>query len=283
MKAIAKTLLLAVACAIFGSTFAYAQRQLGKKKGPTSKLFLAESKGGGSIQTEGRILEPKQATAFDAPGTIIETSQDSYQAFVYSNGTGMYLDEDTRVEIDRFVQEPFQPERNSTETEPSISQSDVFISHGFVGICTSQLISGTSMIYSTPQASVNIRGQKLAIDVKDDVTTVYLLEGDVTVRSGTRDVGGVILRPGEKATIRQGAPGTPPTITVDPIEKEIMNTLDDRVSVACNVKKTVAFESMDKDSTSGGGDSEINANPIVPAAPPVQITVSPDRLQPGGG
>ena len=298
MKTPAKVLIVMTALLVVLSPEAFAQRQLGKKKGPTSKLYLAETTGDGQIQTDGKVFDPKQATAFDAPGTIIETNDDAHQAFVYSNGTGMYVDQNTRVEVDRFVQEPFQPERNSTNNEPSISQSDVFVSRGFVAICTSAMVSGSTMNYSTPHSSVNIRGGKVAIQTSPQETTIYLLEGDITTRSGSKDVGGTILHPGEKAIIRPGPTGAPPSITVAPIEPEIMQSLDDKTAVACNAKKTVTFEIIEKKAEVGAGGPaetvtaegtppppepipEIIATPTVPEQP--GVTVSPDRLTPGPG
>lgn len=311
MKTLYRLLAAATILAVVAAPSAFAQRQLGKKKGPTSKLFLAESVGEGNITTEGKSHTAKQATAFDAPGTVIETGKDSHQAFVYSNGTGMLVDENTRVEVDRFVQEPFRPDREKgTETEPSISQSDVFVSRGQVNICTSQLVSGSTMNYSTPNASVNIRGGKVAVSTNGSESTIYLLDGDITVRTGGKDTGGTLLRPGEKATIRPGPPGRPPIVTVAPIEPQMMPMLDDKVSAACAAKKTVSFETIEakaqfgaegepQQNTTGSGDTpaasntpgnangtdtpteEIVATPTTPADLPTNITVSPDRL-PGG-
>jgi hypothetical protein len=298
------------ACFIF-TPEAAAQRQLGKKKGPTSKLYLAEVKGDAQITTGERVYEAKQATAFDAPGTVIETGEESHNAFVYSNGTGMYLDQNTRVEINRFVQEPFQPNRATTEFEPSISQSDIFVAQGFVGICTSGMVSGSSMVYSTPHAAISIRGRKVAIETNPTETVVYLLEGDISVRGSDRrdSMGGQVLRGGERAVIRPGAPGQPPSITVGPIDHNTMPSLDERVTVACNAKKTVTFEMIEKKSeagvegsdtpeetpgagntggTSGQGgggggeeDGEIVARPTVPTQVPANITVSPATIPPG--
>jgi|GEM_PF-470668 len=248
---------LAVACAVIGlvlSPSIFAQRQLGKKKGPTSKLYIAEATGETQIQNNDKIYTARQATAFDAPGTIIETKADSHNAFVYSNGTGMYIDQNTRVEIDRFVQEPFKPQRNATAEaplEPSISHSDVFVSRGAVGVCTSQLVSGSSMNYGTPQGSVNIRGGKVSIETTANETIVDLLEGDITVRSGSNDVSGQLIRPGERAVIRPGPIGQPPRVTISPIPPERMQAIDDRVSVACNAKKTVTFEVIERKAEQG--------------------------------
>lgn len=282
---------------------AFAQRQLGKKKGPTSKLYLAESVGEGQIITEGRAYPAKQATAFDAPGTVIETKGNSHQAFVYSNGTGMYVDANTRVEVDRFVQEPFRPDRNSIETEPSISQSDVFVARGQVGICTGQLVSGSTMNYSTPHAGVNIRSGKLAIETSGDSSSIYVLEGDVTVRSGSRDTGGTLIRAGEHALIRPGRAGQPPIISVAPIQRDRLPDLDEKVAAACNARKTVSFEVIENKAEFGAGasdeqvaasdgsagtddapsDQEIVANPVVTETPPTNVEVSPAQLNPTPG
>ncbi|AOS46301.1 hypothetical protein Verru16b_03402 [Lacunisphaera limnophila] len=309
--------------ALVAAPVALAQRSLGKKKGPTSKLYLAETVGESQIQNGDKIYTARQATAFDAPGTVIETKAGAHNALVYSNGTGMFVDENTRVEIDRFVQEPFRPDRDNqrldTPIEPSISQSQVHVATGAVGICTSQLISGSSMNYSTPHGNVNIRGGRVSIETSDDVTFVDLLDGDVTVRgSGGRDVGGQILRAGERATITPSRTGGQPTITVGPIPQAAQQAADNRTETACNAKKTVTFDVIEKKAEQGldvpeetpvtedpaapapppaeegtgngeteaagdeaagaESDQEIVVRPTVPEEPPTNIVISPDRL-----
>jgi len=303
-----RLLVIMVAAIVTLSPSAFAQRQLGKKKGPTSKIYLAEAKGDTEIQTGDKVYAGRQATAFDAPGTVIETKGDSHDAFVYSNGTGLFVDQNTRVEIDRFVQEPFTPRRDQsadTPVEPSISQSDVFVARGAVGICTSQLVSGSSMNYSTPQAGVNIRNGKVSIETNADTTTIDLLDGDLTVRGGSKDIGGQILRPGERAVIQPGAIGQPPKITISRIPPEQLQAVDERVTIACNARKTVTFAVIEQKATVGldtaetstapagsapatsgasndpGTDQEIVAQPTVPAQLPTNVVISPDRL-PGG-
>jgi hypothetical protein len=302
----ARILTLGLAAALGMAPSAFAQRQLGKKKGPTSKIYLAETTGESQIQTNDKIYTARQATAFDAPGTVIETTANSHNAFVYSNGTGLFVDQNTRVEIDRFVQEPFRPNRTTTADapfEPSISQSDVHVAHGAVGVCTSQLVSGSSMLYSTPQASVNIRGGKVSIETNADETIIDLLDGDITVRGGSKDIGGQVLRPGERAVVRAAPAGLPPSVTISRIPPEALQVSDERVSVACNAKKTVTFEIIEKkaaegldasatdtpavagttpsaDNTGGGegADQEIAVKPTVPSETPTNIVISPDRL-----
>ena len=312
-----RLLILGVAALVALCPDAFGQRQLGKKKGPTSKLYIAETKGDTQIQTNDKVYTGRQATAFDAPGTVIETKADSSNAIVYSNGTGMFIDQNTRVEIDRFVQEPFKPQRNGSAdapVEPSVSQSDVFVARGAVGVCTSQLVSGSTMNYGTPQASVNIRGGKVSIATDANETTIDLLEGDVTVRHGQKDVGGQILRSGERAVIRPGPIGQPPTVTITQIPPEALKVADERVTSACNAKKTVTFEVIEKKAEEGldkapsttttasttpaapadpagapaagttsdpDPSQEIVVKPTVPATLPTNVVISADRL-PGG-
>lgn len=285
----------------------FAQRSLGKKKGPVSKMYMASADGETQIQNGDKIYTARQATAFDAPGTIIETKANSHNTLVFSNGTGLFVDESTLLEINRFVQGPFQTEHNAqldTPYEPSVSQSEVFVSHGAVGICTSQLISGSSMLYSTPQGSVNIRGGRVSIETNPTETIIDLLEGDITVRHNDRDVGGQIIRPGERATIRPAAPGSKPVVTIGPIPREALQAAEERTVTACNAKKSVTFELIERraeagldqpdgdavpadgalpadgDEAAGAGEDaqEIVAKPTVPESQPTNIVVSPDRL-----
>lgn len=312
---VSRVLLTLLVVASLSAPVAHAQRALGTKKGPTSKLYLAEAVGESSIQNGGRIYTARQATAFDAPGTVIETKAGAHNAVVYSNGTSMFVDENTRVEIDRFTQEPFSPERNrnlGSIIEPSISQSSIHVAQGAVGVCTSQMVSGSSMTYSTPHGFVNIRGGRVSIETAGDVTHIDLVEGDITVRGGGRDVGGQILRPGERATIIPSPAGGQSAISVGPIPAAAMQLASERTDTACQAKKTVTFEVIERkaaedpeaggdqpagsedeaanetassgeaaaedEAAGAGSDQEIVARPTVPANPPTNIVASPNAL-----
>lgn len=285
MKTISSRLLLSAVALLVVVPSGFAQRQLGKKKGPVAKIYVADTQGDSQIENAEKIYTIRQATAFDAPGTVIETKANSHNSIVYSNGTGMFVDENTRVEIETFVQQPFQPASEDTldtSHEPSMSQSNVFIAHGAVGICTNQLLSGSSMIYATPLGSVNIRGGKIVIEARGDETYIDLLEGDVTVHSGAKDIGGQILRAGERAVIR--ATGPDAGITIQPIPDDARKKDDERVSSACSARKSVTFEAMalgaDEGEAAGADDpgQEIVVRPTIPSEPPGNIVISPDRL-----
>ena len=255
---------------------AHAQQNLPPgNKAPTSKIYFSEAEGESTITNHGISYTAQQAKSFEAPGTVIETKAKSRDAFVYSNGTGIVLEQNSRIQVDHFTQERFQansPTRTNPEIEPSVSHSNVLVTQGAIGICTNQLAAGTTMVYSTSLAEVRIRHGRLSIETSPDETIVDLLEGDVTVSPATRSKEGQILHPGERAVIRAGKDGQPSTITIAPTPKEAVQALDDRTTVACNAKKTVFFDAND------ATDQEITPNPAVPANLPNNITVSPDRL-----
>lgn len=272
-----------------------AQRELGKKKGPTSKIYIAEAKGEAELQTGDKIYTLRQATAFDAPGTVIETKAGAHSTLVYSNGTGMFVDENSRIEVSSFVQEPFISDSvnlSDSLSEPSISRSNILISRGAVGICTNQMSSGSVTVYTTPQGQINVRGGKIAIVCTEQGTFFDLVEGDATVRLGDHDIGGQLLRPGERATILAAVNGGTPIITIGPIPPEAMQAADARISGACTAKQSVSFDAIAAKAAEGldqlpdeaagaAGDAptqEIIIRSTVPVNPPTNIVISPDRL-----
>jgi hypothetical protein len=286
MKTISARVLLG-AIALLTASSSFAQPPAVKPKGPASKIYIADAKGEGQVESGAKIYAIRQATAFNAAGTVIETKAKAHNTIIYSNGTGMFVDESTRVEIERFVQQPFRSRSDGTldsTHEPSMSQSNILVPHGVVGICTNQLLSGSSMTYVTPFASITIRGGKLVIAALPHETRVDLLEGDVTVRTTGKVAGGQVLQPGERAVIRPGAGGLEPVITVIPIPDEDKKKDDQRVISACVGRRSVTFEALalaageNADEAAGAGDQEIVARPTVQSPPPSNIVISPDRL-----
>lgn len=314
-------LMLAFTCVAVASLLApsLAQAQ-NRKKNPTSKVYVADVSGEAQIDIGDSMHDLAKKSVYDAQGTIIETrkaekEEDKNKIFstvVYSNGTGAFFDQDTKMELKKFIQEPFTPNRADMDVEPSISQTQAFVSRGAVGLCTSKQVAGSNMTYSTPHASVNVRGRRLVIETNDNETKISMIEGDSTVRAGAMDMGGHTLRAGDQAIIRPGAAGGPNLITIQPIPTNDAPLLDDKVAMACLAKKTVYFEVREKraeaaegnagpKSTSAGsnfaaadtvtafdgtnpgsasspGGGEIVVVPTVPNDLPVQFTVSPANL-----
>jgi hypothetical protein len=230
-----------------------------KKNNPASRVYIADVSGEAQIDTGNSIQDLNKRSVYNAQGTVIETKKSktedengkTYSTMVYSNGTGAYFDQDTHVEVKRFVQEPFKANRTDMEVEPSISQTQAFVSHGTVGLCTSKLVAGSTMTYTTPHGTINIHGRKVVIEANDNQTKISMLEGDSTVRAGSLDLGGHTLHTGQQAIIRSGGAGQPNIIQVSPIPPAEASALDDKVSMACMAKKTVYFEVKERQVDSG--------------------------------
>jgi methionine-rich copper-binding protein CopC len=312
MRPVVTTVSALILLGAFSLAPAHAQN---KKKNPTSKVFVADVSGEAQIDIGESIQDLAKKSVYDAQGTIIETKkaekeEDKTKIFstvVFSNGTGAYFDHDTRIEVKKFIQEPFTPNRTDMDTEPSISQTQAFLARGSVGLCNSKQVAGSTMNYATPHGSVAVRGKKVVISVDDSETKISMIEGDSTVRAGDLDMGGQSLRVGEQAIIRRGPVGQPNQIIIQKIPPAELSGMDDKVAQACIAKKSVYFEVKEKknDGTPGdstGGDSslitafdgnsanntssvgggEIVVIPTLPKDLPVSFTVSPAVI-PGPG
>jgi hypothetical protein len=247
--------MLFAAASTLGPSPLFAQK---KRSNPASKVYISDVAGEAQIDTGDSIDDVAKRSVYNAQGTVIETKKSdpnadkkAYSTMVYSNGTGAFFDEDTRVEVKKFNQEPFTPNRADIDLEPSVSQTQAFVARGTVGLCTSKLVAGSSMTYQTSQGSVNIRGRKVVIEAQRNVTKISMLEGDSTVRAGANDMGGHTLKAGEQAIIREGEQGQPNVIQISKIPPQEINRLDDKVAMACMAKKTVYFDVREKKESSG--------------------------------
>ena len=240
----------------------------GKKKNPTSKVYVADMEGESSINTGDKIDDLTKKSVYSAEGSTIETKPDANSSLVLSNGTGMFLDPDTKLEMKRFLQEPFNPNRTDMEVEPSVSQTSAFLSRGSIGLCTSKMVAGSTMTYNTPQASIAIRGRKVVVECSGNTTTVSLMEGDVTIR-GDLTGGGESLKPGQQAVITRNSPSEPPTITIRDIPADQKEALGNKVNMACMARKTVYFTVEERKD----GDV-IVPHIVIPPTPPTPV-VSP--------
>ncbi len=247
------------------------------RKNPTSKLYITEVKGESSINTGEHIAALSPKDVYSAEGSTIETKADATDAMVLSNGTALFVAPLTRFQIQKFLQEPFSPDRTDLEVEPSLSQMVVKITRGTIGICTSRLVAGSSMIYSTPHATINIRGRKLTIEVFENETRVSLLEGDVTIIGDPRS-GGEKLQPGQQAIVHRDTPDSPVKTTIRAIPAEDNARIDDNASIACLSRRTVFFDVANRP---GDDTSELRPVEITPAQPPTSLTVSPTRIDNG--
>ena len=275
----------ALTCFVTGPR-AHAQK---KNRSPTSKFYVADLNGEAQVDTGDRIDDLEKKSVYNADGTIIETKSDSNYAMVYSNGSGIYFDPSTRVHVQKFVQEPFKPNRSDMETEPSISQTQAVVERGAVGLCTSKLVAGSHMDYVTPFGSLSMHGRKAVIDVKDNSATISMLEGDSTVKAGDLDMGGHTLHEGEQAILTKDPTTGANRVTIQQIPSDQKAAANDKVTAACLARKTVYFDVRAKTGVQLNGatafdavtsDQEIVAVPVTSSALPTQFTISPANLGP---
>jgi hypothetical protein len=311
-------LLLRLAAAALSATSAPTLLAAGSKN-PVGKLYVAILGGAANLVGSERITDLKKKTAHPVNETVLETKknngqdnaggdQPDYSAMVFSNGTGMYVDPDTRLKVQKFEQEPFTPNRTDMDIEPSISHTQTMLEQGTVGLCTPKMSLGSTMQYLTPLGSINVRARRIVIESFDDYTRVAVIEGESTVRGGDGnavDLGGQVIKAGQQAYIRKSSAGQPPIVQIEPISERMMSQLDDKVAMACVAKKSVYFEAVDRtvgsgaegadnlvagagenQETGGGGVSAFDDAPVqelvpvevVPVKLPVEFTVSPARV-----
>ena len=186
------------------------------KKSPTSKVFVAETKGDTQIDTGKEIDDLTKKSVYNAQGTVFETKANSTASVVLSNGTGIFFDVNTRVEIRGFEQEPFRPNRTDADDEPSISKTHLYIDYGVIGISTSKLAAGSTMTYEMPLATAYIRGRQAVIQVGDNFAEISLIQGDATVQAGPTAIP-TLVKGGQQILIRPGKVGEANLIVIQDI------------------------------------------------------------------
>lgn len=244
------------------------------------KVYVAEVNGGVTFTVDGKLVDLKKGLSLPVQGARIETFAAAYLVLVYSNGTSIYIDEKTIVEIDKFVQKPFPAGTDTSVNEPSVSNTFGRILQGRIIITTNKLATGTSMIYLSPQGEVRIRGQEVVIEVNDHETRVIVVLGDVTVLPRNAPAGNVgqVLQSGQMAVLTNSPAtdiaGNLQVSTVDPV---VVSALAPKIEAAERARRIVRFETV-----SGDNAPEIQARVVVPADLPVNVTVSPSTLRTGG-
>ena len=234
------------------------------------KVFVAETDGAVTFTVSGHAAALKKGDSVVAQGMWVETGPAASAILVYSNGTSIFIDAQTIVEIRKFVQQPFPAGIDTAVIEPSVSDTVAMVKQGRVIITTNQLAAGSSMVYLTPESQVNIRGKEVVIEVNNQVTRVLMLAGDATVTPSSAAPGAVgqTIHGGQMAVVQ---------IQVMPLDQDAANQVASQVAAAERAQKVVVFGTAD-----AGGAPDIQARAVVPANLPVPLTVSPSTLSTGG-
>jgi hypothetical protein len=245
------------------------------------KVYVAEMNGGVTFAVDGKLVELKKGLSSPVQGARIETSPGAYLILVFSNGTSIYVDEKTIVEVDKFMQKPFPAGTDTSVIEPSVSNTLGRVLQGRVIITTNKLATGTSMIYLSAHGEVRIRGQEVVIEVNDHETRVIVVIGDVTVLSRNAPTGNVgqVLQSGQMAVLTNSPAGDlAGNLQVSTADAGLIAALTPKIEAAERARRIVRFESV----TSGDNPPDIQARVVVPVDLPVNLTVSPSTLRTGG-
>lgn len=261
------------------------------KRGPMSKIYVADTEGSPEITSGAGTSVLAKKAVYRGEGTHILTQGDSNASVVLSNGTGIYFDVRTRTDVRAFVQAPFKPNRTDMDEEPSISRTHIYIDSGMVGFSTSRMAAGSSLLLETPQGEVQIHGRQFVIQTGDAGTVVSMFDGGATVRASSLGTPYEVTA-NQQLLVRPGRPGQPAQVEITDIQEghgeNQRDWLYERILIADAARKLVYFymESGPSDSSvtlfdggaAGDGDPRIVVVPVVPANPPVQPTVSAANL-----
>jgi|SRR5208283_2373546 len=284
-----RTLLRLAVAAIVSGAASHAQNLT---RNPTSKFYVADIEGESQVNADKKIRVLEKKAVYKGEGSSIETKAGSNASIVLSNGIGIYIDVSTRTQMRDFMQAPFRPSRTDMDDEPSISRTDMRIDYGVVGVSTSKMAAGSTLLFESSLASVDLHGRQAVFQIGDSVTTISMLLGDATVRAGS--LGGPReLEEGQQIIIRPGKPGQPNTVEVQPIPDGRLEGqrewLSERVLAADSARKLVYFEvqavnesgdriSVFDGEAPPGTKLDIVPIPVIPANPPVEPTVSAANL-----
>lgn len=240
------------------------------------KIYVAEVAGGLSYTVGGSLIGLKKGDSLPVQGARSETGPTAHVVLVFSNGTSLYVDEKTIVQIVKFEQRPFAKGIDTTGSEPSVSHTVGRITQGRIIITTNQLATGTTMIYVTPHAEVRIRSQVVVIEVNDRQSRIIVVRGDVTVtpRNGSAPNDGQVLHSGQMIVVTDSSAGSPAVpLQVLAVNQALLDSLAPMLAAGERARLIVVFETVP-----GPGGPEIQANPVIPADLPVRLTVSPSTL-----
>ncbi len=243
----------------------------GKDKNPAGKVYVAEVRGSAFIQAGDRIepLEAKQA--YVAGGVALSTKPGGNVSLVFSNGLGATLESDTRVEVRRFAQDPFLPDRSDMSVEPSISNVQLTVVYGTAVVSTSRLAAGSSLNVQTAHGSVTIHDGTLVIAADDFATRVSVLTGSCTIHGSESANDFRVVQAGEAATARLAAGQSILGVAIEvakipvaqfgALEAEVADTLSAKRTVYFTVRENGAATSRaDSAARSGGAASDRFAN-----------------------
>ncbi len=139
----------------------------------------------------GRIADIKKGDHFVGRGSRIFAHDNASAVLLFSNQTTVSVLANTQLRVEKFDQEPFQP-NNNLLIEPSNSTLVVYVEDGTVAINTAQLLTGTRMVFETEHCACTILnnqpgGQKAYLETDDKRTHFAMISGEARVNVRDKD------------------------------------------------------------------------------------------------
>ena len=128
-----------------------------------------------SVKEQVTILDPQgnplaaekvKAGALLTDGHSVETGEGAEAMLLFSNGTVVTVEENTKIKIDSFLQEPFEPGDKKLEDlkeEPSASTGLINLDVGSLVVQTKKLNKKSNFDITSPLGTAGIRGTQFGI------------------------------------------------------------------------------------------------------------------------
>ncbi|HEX3730310.1 MAG TPA: hypothetical protein VHV47_10935, partial [Opitutaceae bacterium] len=140
---------------------------------------------------DGRIWNLAKGERVLARGAVVRTKDNARVTLLFSNQTSLSLEQNASMKVEKFDQEPFQP-NNDLQHEPSSSQMLVYVNQGAIVIATPQLYSGTHIVFETQHCACAVLngqsgGEKAFIEVSDVQTHFGMIQGRARINTRLAD------------------------------------------------------------------------------------------------
>jgi hypothetical protein len=214
-------------------------------RSPVGKVFFAEVTGDDVYVHLGNRSQPVNAKeTYAAEGLGIDAQGDSAASMVFSNGLAVQLIVGSKVEVKRFAQEPFRPNRTDLALEPSISVVALDLVRGTAVFATSKLAAGSLFTVFTPTASITIQGGTLIVTADGEHTHVSLLSGTCVLYGRSDSTRVAVVQAGQAGDVHRVAEeqGLSVSIDVTPLTAIQLETVKTDSWLVLRAKQTVYFE-----------------------------------------
>lgn len=252
---------VSVVLALAAATLSQAQDRI------VGKMFVVSVNGDVHHVQAGKVTPFEPGETITCRAIIIESGPSSSATGVLSNNTGVFVGPNSRMEITSFVQAPFAADPARVEDEPSVSNIEGTFFSGTFALCFANQVFGSTAKYSILGADVNLRGKRIVVEATDAKTTIYVVDGEATVKTGPVDQAGTVAGTGKQVSIAPGVGGGFPIVEVADIDPAAAEKLNNSLSAACLARRAVFFATPE--------DPRRVLPPPVSPTPP---TVSIDRL-----